>query len=95
MAVRHMNDSFAYNPQPGNNIRHAAYRQFVLWRLQSQQGRHTQLCSLGDPRLIPVGRWRVHRFQGGTLHIGWNNFNMSWWLLVFSLSRYNHYDREA
>ena len=33
VAVRHMNDLFAYNEQPGNdNFRHAAYRQFVLWR---------------------------------------------------------------
>ena len=33
VAVRHMNDLFAYNEQPGNdNFRHAAYRQFVLRR---------------------------------------------------------------
>ena len=85
VAVRHMNDLFAYNEQPGNDdLRLAAYRQFVLWRLQSQQDRHTQLCCLGDPRPVPVSRWGVHRFQGGTLHLGWNNFKMSWWLLVFS-----------
>ena len=33
VAIQHMNDLFAYNEQPGNNnFRHAAYRQFVLWR---------------------------------------------------------------
>ena len=33
VAVRHINDLFAYNEQPGNdNFRHSAYRQFVLWR---------------------------------------------------------------
>ena len=33
VAIHHMNDLFAYNEQPGNdNLRHAAYRQFVLWR---------------------------------------------------------------
>ena len=36
VAVRRMNDLFAYNEQPGNdNFRHAAYRQFVLWRFDS------------------------------------------------------------
>ena len=33
VAIQHINDLFAYNEQPGNdNFRHAAYRQFVLWR---------------------------------------------------------------
>ena len=33
LAIRHMNDLFAYNEQPGNDsYRHAAYRQYVLWR---------------------------------------------------------------
>jgi len=35
VAVRDMNDVFAYNNQPANdNFRHAAYRQFVLWRYE-------------------------------------------------------------
>ena len=33
VAIRHMNDLFAYDEQPGNDsYRHAAYRQYVLWR---------------------------------------------------------------
>ena len=33
VAIRHTNDLFAYNEQlNNNNFRHAAYRQFVLWR---------------------------------------------------------------
>ena len=33
VAIRHMNDLFANNEEPGkDNFRHAAYRQFVLWR---------------------------------------------------------------
>ena len=32
LAIRHMNELFAYNEQPGNDsYRHAAYRQYVLW----------------------------------------------------------------
>ena len=61
VAVRHMNDLFAYNEQPGNdNFRHAAYRQFVLWRFGT--------CTHRQMACTPASRWRAsHRV---------NNLNM-------------------
>ena len=35
VAILNMNDLFAYNTRPSNDsLRHAAYRQFVLWRFE-------------------------------------------------------------